>query len=1143
MNAPAVSLNVAQRFHELRRRYLSVRITIAIAVAIVSIIGLWLALAIGDYLWEWSFGWRSFGILTAVIGVTAWASNLLYGILRDTRQRKFAALLEDSFEDFGQRIRTVLGTVDGNVEGPDEMLTALGHQTLGRWETTSPSQMIPSKKMLIAVAAAVMASVGAGLLYLGGGEFRVAMGRALGQDTPYTNMKVMPGDAKVLEGSLVEVSLQLTGRTDRDVSLRHRYLTNPSGDESENESETAGQVVEDEWIETELLPLEDEDADKETFDKLAAVFINALGKAKQPVEYQFATSAGSTPVYRLDVHPLIEASRIETVVTPPEYTELETRSFASPSVTVLERSQVSVTIETNHPLTEAKLVFGKNASELVELPLDDPKNRSHWEFELPSAKSVHWKFTGIGIDGTPMMPVKGRLRVRFDKAPKLSWMDPPDEIKVHTLAELPLRVQVSDDYGIEESGIVFQLGGDDEYVLTEWTNEEKEQEEGKSRVTTRARLEQILPLESFGLTERDYVSYYAYAIDNRGEGSHRSESDVRYIDIRPLRQYYSEIEITPGGGGGGRVLTQLDEIIRRERFLINRTRRLLRSSGADLAKQLGAIDRMVESQSELAGLTRFLADFFVSRGNDDVEALNQAETSMLQAADSLAAGNFDLALAQQDTALRTLAEARQTLEISLLKNASPAQQAALRRLARQLRQKLRRDRPATERQMADTLQKIATEQQALGQQATSITKALQEKAAGNTPSPTDESDDGDTVNTEQESSETEQPNEQARFEGLYASQIDLLDRLQAIEEQLGTRLSDSPLLGQRMQEAIDSIDRLGVAAKNQKLDSYESDSESASDQLREMSVQLEALAKSEPVSRVSAVRDMTLSLASMESAFSEQLQTAGAPDSEAEANADIELRRSALRMKRRAETVTDVLSAPVQTGDIETSEVADQLQKFLEETQLLDQLDATQRVAETATQNTANLDRERESEKSSTRAIEYTYFSRMLDDLYRQIVEPRSAQLRKIEKLASQLAKKFKDANESGQNEDNPEIKAEVRQIKMGLKQLGMNQLSQWLSETETSDEEIQQELKLQFGQGENGATKFGQSNSGGMSDRLVLVVTELRARIHEMILQEISTDRDAPIPAEYRRAVDRYFREIAGETSAATVVSEGGLQ
>ena len=35
------------------------------------------------------------------------------------------------------------------------------------------------------------------------------------------------------------------------------------------------------------------------------------------------------------------------------------------------------------------------------------------------------------------------------------------------------------------------------------------------------------------------------------------------------------------------------------------------------------------------------------------------------------------------------------------------------------------------------------------------------------------------------------------------------------------------------------------------------------------------------------------------------------------------------------------------------------------------------------------------------------------------------------------------------------------------------------------------------------------------------------------MVLLEISADRDAPVPPEYRSSVDRYFRVLAGEATS----------
>ncbi len=323
----------------------------------------------------------------------------------------------------------------------------------------------------------------------------------------------------------------------------------------------------------------------------------------------------------------------------------------------------------------------------------------------------------------------------------------------------------------------------------------------------------------------------------------RSESDVRYIDIRPLRQFYSEIEIEPTEGGAG-VLVQLGEIIRRQRFLINRTRRLLSRSSVELAKQFGTIDRMVEDQSELAGLTRFLAEFFVSRGSDDVEALNQAEAAMLQAADSLAAGSFDLALVQEEDALRALAAARRSLEILLIKNPIPRQ--SLCRLCDQLRQKLRREKPKPQQPIADTLKRIATQQMQLVSAACTICQQIQNTrvAANNqgknaAQSAADENDrqaaeakqndsENDANGSDAMNNDADQGQEKERDDGdqsspdmpsleeqraqLYAKQIDLLERLQDQEEQLTDRLGRSSLLAERMEQSKAAMSDLATLA-------------------------------------------------------------------------------------------------------------------------------------------------------------------------------------------------------------------------------------------------------------------------------------------------------------------------------------------
>ncbi|RCS43539.1 hypothetical protein DTL42_18760 [Bremerella cremea] len=1087
MNAPAVLIKLSQRFHTLRRRHMAVQIGIASSLLVVALLGAWGVLAGCDYVWELPLTTRRVAAAVVVVGILLGFSWQIYRIVRGTRARSFATLLEKSFEPFGQRIRTVLDTVAGRVEGPAVMLTALGHQTLGRWETTTPERIVPLRKLLIGVFLVVLASVGVAVLFFTSDQWQTALLRSTGRDLPYTTFHVQPGNHSILEGLPVEVALTLDGRIQRDVTLRYHSLPFEAAGEISSAAEKPA------WVELELLPSESN----------AALFTAQLGKAARPLEYQFVTSAGETELFRIDVRPRIEARRIVTTVSPPAYTRLESRLVSDTDVTALALSRVEVTIETNHPLHQAELtIMGQDTSTLLEnAPSED---RRQWTFELPCLKSLSWQFTGYGQDQTPLKPVSGRLRVQTDQAPSLTWRSPTQELRVSTLTEVPLQLLVSDDFGVQETGIVFQLGGEEEYELANWTESEQE---NAAPPTTRLRLEETLPLESLALTERDYIAYYAYAIDNHQPNPSRVESDVRYIDIRPLRQFFSEIELPPNNGGGGSVVVQLDEIIRRQRFMINRTRRLTKATGEDLTQQLRTIDRLVENQSELAGVARFLAEFLISQGNDDVEALNQAEATMLQASDSLAAANFDLALVQQEDALRSLAEARRTVELAINKGQLPFQRQALRRFNQQMRQKLRLNRPQSPKQLADSLQQIARQQRMLAVRA--------QKIGPDTP--------------EEEGDE------------LYADQIDLLERVRTIENDVSDQLNRSKLFASRMREAQDAMNSLASLARDGELETYPAGAEQASDQLLELGVQLQGLAAEEAIERVASLRDLTASLANLESELAKQRQSASpspADDSDSPAENSLpqqHAQKTVKQLQRRSKTVDDLLNTPAEIGDAETSEVNDRLQRLAEENEFSQLLAASQEVADEPQESPGQ--KQEQAQPTYARAMQYAEIAVQLDQLFRQLSEPRLARLRQLEQQASALALQMQGgAGEQGENaekekgeagERSPEVKAAMAELERQLRDEGLQQLAEMLqSGDQVGDAATEND--------DSRSDKFDPTLLHSSQGRVLLVVREIQARIQEMILQDITPDRDIPVPPQYQRAVDHYLRVLAGE--AATI-------
>jgi hypothetical protein len=533
--------------------------------------------------------------------------------------------------------------------------------------------------------------------------------------------------------------------------------------------------------------------------------------------------------------------------------------------------------------------------------------------------------------------------------------------------------------------------------------------------------------------------------------------------VRPLRQYFGEIELPPGDGDGAASLRKdLSELIRRQRFLINRTRKLTRSSSNDLARQLGTIDRMVESQSELAGLVRLLTEFLVSQGNDDVEALNQAEAAMLQASDSLAAAAFDLALIQENDALLALAEARRTLDLFLIKNPTAAQRQQMAKFSRQFRQKLRRDRPETEQEIADTLQRIAAQQMQLGQRASQLQMEMQqggrggsstdpksdpaEKPAGNSdpevaeaaevqPEPVE----GEEANAEPDAAMADQKSEAPSLEeqqDLYAQQTELLERIQAVEDQLADRLSESALMRRRMDAAKAGMGNLASQARELQLGDFQAQSENVTDQLRELGIQLDALQETEAVSRISTVRDMTSSLSNMERKLSQQLGSGQAGDKPSESEAMTDLARLARQIKERTETIEDTLKTPIEVGDVEFSEVNNQLQEFLQNSEFLQQLQASREAAENLAEEQTPEPNETADDEAFERAVELAEASQQLDDLYQQLVSPLLARLRELEEKANQLSQQA--TGQGGEaTEDDPELRAATAELQKDLESEG----------------------------------------------------------------------------------------------------------
>ncbi len=1200
MQSPAITLEVASRFQALRRRYVAIHVIQATAWCCALALAVIVCIAACDYVWEWSLTVRRNLVTIAGIFIATCWFLMIVRIVTASERRRFVGQLESRFDSMGQRLRTVLDVVEGRLLAPEPMLTALGNQTLGRWETSAPAQIIPIARMLAALLAMLALALAMGLLPVMDTDWSKAIQRAIGQDRSYTSVQVTPGNVRVVEGVPISVALEMKGRIQGDVTLYYR-----------NDKES-------DWIENRLVCETNLDTNSSQFTgDRQAQFRASLGKATTAMEYRFETRTGSTDKFVIEVQPLIRVESVEVEVIPPAYTQLGTRSFYSEEVTALQGSDVKVHVVTNHPLVRGWVELEGADTKLEAIPEGDGNGKS-WNLTLPTDQSLRWRFHGVGAEDVPLIAWKGRLRIRVDEPPRIEFRDPPEQVKVHTLAELPMRVQLTDDFGIMEAGIAFQLA-DDEFELVHWNYPSASGETATSLIT-QLRLEQVLPLESFGLSERDFVSYYAYVVDNRPEGPNRVETETRYIDIRPLRQFFSEPNL-PGGESSGRTITQLDEILTRQRFLINRTRREVRSPGNEPAGQLAKIERMVASQSELADLTRFLNAFLVSIGNDDNQALAQAEAAMLQAVDALTTGDFRAALTKEEEAGRSLAEARNTVELAVSKRMSASQQRSLNQFVMQMQQRLRKTPPKTDQQLADTLEQIANDQASMAESLSSIATKVSAATGSNATASTEisgqDSTDGTVFegppspsqSTTSQSSESESSNDPDAAAGMESSflarQQELSDRLRTAQNGLSPGIKDTELVDRRFRGLLEKMDTtLGELREMKEPKRIGEQMIDTASGVRELAAHVEALARTEPALRVAALRDLTASIASMQEQAVTQLakeplmssanvrpamkdsvnagaQSESATSDPSSAKMSTSLRALLARIQARTETLGDVFKPQSTRGDLRAAELEEQLNRFAEDRSVPKLLEETRQTVAKREQDDFETKEAKEAslltlqQETALQANEYTDIAMQLDGLYRQMVTPQLDRLRRAESLANRVAIAMGNATNNLQAEgmnggatpvdasqeskgkgrgtdgasqggNARELLAMVAELKRGLAEAELSELAEKL---EGNDEGQSAEIET----GNSGTTGGDLFLSGGggakvgsmnqfntmWSRRIKSVQQEIHERIQELVLLEIASDRDVPSPPQYRSLVDGYFKSIADD--AGTLPSHEG--
>ncbi len=1173
MSHPEIDQAFLSRFDDVCRRARRMHIGWVLA-GLVAVAALAFALlAALDWQWELTRPVRQVLVGGTAVLLGAAALRLLVRGIRRWSAPSTAAELEHHFPSLGQRVRTSIQfgrepeealREDGVVPS---LVTALSRETAEKTRPLGLDEVAPTGRFWLAGIAAAVAVVSLAASALENREWRTALSRTLLQEVPYTTLAVRPGDVTIEEGQSVELQLAVGGRTNRLVQVLSRPAGQPDA----------------EWTEEQLDPKGASRADDGSL-----TYTSQLARIREPMEYRVVAGPAESETYRIGVRYPLSMQAVTARVTPPAYTGLPTTTVMDGNLSALRGSTAVVTVTLDRVPASASLQFRPLGSGSAPLP-PTPAARieqTSVTFTLPVEQDLQWSLAANSVDDTALPEKLFRLRVREDQPPRVSFVSPDAELEVHSLAEIPMTLRATDDYGLARSGIVFQINSDEEHTLLEedfaaataalaQAAAEAGSPAGVSH-RTRAELERTLPLEYFALTQKDCVAYYAFAEDNFPEQPHRSETDLRFIDIRPFKQIWRIDESEPGENmGGGGDLVGLEELIRRQRYALNRTIRLNKFPDRWGDGELKTVDRLINYQSDVAAATRELAEMLQGRGIDDADILFQAEGAMLTAVDSLNVGNNETAVLQEKDAQQYLVEARDRLEFTLRNNARA--RAAIRQANRQLSQKLRRPRTDEElqRQLVERLMQLAMQQQGVAGSLAGMTgnngnggmptdpQSPVENTAGNTdpvepmanadpdaePMPNSDPDgdpmppEGGESETETETpggtgaaeSEMEEDSDSAgpSLQDLQDRQADIVAEALDLQRVMNAMPEATDLARQRIQSAAQSADAASGGLIREELDDATAAAESAAEQFREVARQMAALLAPETAQQVAMARDLAGELAYRESELADDLEmqelraSAGseqtdAADAAGASDPGQDPVDEAERIAATGQTLEDLLQAIARSNNPDSVEAKDRVAELYETEDVSGVVERMQSLPD-AVESSASLSGILVELRDLQERMEVTALQ--LDQLYRLIVAPRIEELKQLDErvasLQSELDMLQTESELGGWHDDLDELLNDLDEEQIG-----------------GGPAEEMRETVAQMGpRNDPSQWRIGPNGYFEGPDRyrvqLRLIAEAIQQHIQELLLTDLLSSEDEATPPGFAPLVDQYLKVLATEPGA----------
>jgi len=518
---PTRSAGLIEKLETTRRgmeHFRGARCLLSVSLIVLTLAGL---LAAADWWWILSTGVRASGLLSLVLLAVILLSHGLAGRRRRFGRPDAAAEVETAFPQLGQRVRTTLEYSEPTRCTPPasvELVRALVTDTGRRTNALDFRGLVPWRSLRwlgVGLAALVLLFVA---LLVRKEEARIAALRLLLAPVHYTRLEVTPGDRTLKAGGDVAIEATLAGRPVATVELCYR---SPGSGED--------------WTKLSLAPA---DVPGDGPPQLLGTLSTTLKDCAADLDYRIVAGPVESPIYHLTVlHPLV-LKKFEATIQPPAYTRQPVATVKERDFKVIAGSAICFRILLDREAQTAKLLLypvggaTKGAGSLPPVPLQI--HGAELTGELTGVETEReYEIVAASADGMRLEPSRSRIRVQADRKPTIRFVQPNDQIEVTPIAEVRMKVEASDDFGLSKVGIVYQIGKGPKKTLYL---------HGDPKQPANLQVEATLALEDHQVSYQDGVTYYAFAEDNHPTRPQRTTTELQFLDIRPYKRTYQMLK-------------------------------------------------------------------------------------------------------------------------------------------------------------------------------------------------------------------------------------------------------------------------------------------------------------------------------------------------------------------------------------------------------------------------------------------------------------------------------------------------------------------------------------------------------------------------------------------------------------------------